>query len=42
MVLHCFCSGGRKGLKKQNTADTTDDVRSFNGGSGTGNKKRKR
>jgi hypothetical protein len=29
-------------MMKQNTADTTDDVRSFNGGSGTGNKKRKR
>uniref|UniRef100_A0A2N9FRD5 Uncharacterized protein n=1 Tax=Fagus sylvatica TaxID=28930 RepID=A0A2N9FRD5_FAGSY len=28
MVLHCFCSGGRKGLKKQNTADTTDDKNS--------------
>ncbi|KAL0017166.1 hypothetical protein SO802_004235 [Lithocarpus litseifolius] len=27
-----FGSGGRKGLKKQNTAETTDDIRSFNGG----------
>ncbi|XP_030950519.1 probable rRNA-processing protein EBP2 homolog [Quercus lobata] len=37
-----FGSGGRKGLKKQNTAETTDDIRSFNGGKVTGNKKRKR
>ncbi|GAB2216151.1 hypothetical protein Droror1_Dr00023920 [Drosera rotundifolia] len=36
-----FGHGGRKGLKKQNTADTTNDMRAFNRGSGPGNKKRK-
>ncbi|RYQ90730.1 hypothetical protein Ahy_B09g096746 isoform A [Arachis hypogaea] len=33
---------GRKGMKKQNTADTTYDVKGFNKGEGKGNKKRKR
>ncbi|GAV89417.1 Ebp2 domain-containing protein [Cephalotus follicularis] len=37
-----FGSGGRKGLKKQNTADTTSDVRGFNKDSAGGSKKRKR
>lgn len=36
-----FGHGGRKGMKKQNTAETTDDVRGFNKGM-VGNKKRKR
>ncbi|OMO85874.1 Enolase [Corchorus capsularis] len=36
-----FGFGGKKGLKKQNTADTTNDVRGFNGNV-AGNKKRKR
>ncbi|OMO98057.1 hypothetical protein COLO4_14179 [Corchorus olitorius] len=35
-----FGFGGKKGLKKQNTADTTNDVRGFNGNV-AGNKKRK-
>ncbi|KAF6135715.1 hypothetical protein GIB67_021331 [Kingdonia uniflora] len=37
-----FGSGGRKGMKKQNTADTTNDLRGFNKGDSQGNKKRKR
>ncbi|QHO32076.1 hypothetical protein HN51_020193 [Arachis hypogaea] len=37
-----FGFGGRKGMKKQNTADTTYDVKGFNKGEGKGNKKRKR
>ncbi|XVF53983.1 hypothetical protein PTKIN_Ptkin05aG0144600 [Pterospermum kingtungense] len=37
-----FGYGGRKGLKKQNTAETTNDLRGFNKGSVAGNKKRKR
>ncbi|KAL5981497.1 hypothetical protein ACLOJK_015559 [Asimina triloba] len=38
-----FGFGGRKGLKKQNTAQTTNDFRDFNkSGSSKGNKKRKR
>ncbi|KAG5234471.1 rRNA processing protein [Salix suchowensis] len=37
-----FGFGGKNGLKKQNTADTTDDLRGFNKGSAQGNKKRKR
>lgn len=37
-----FGHGGRKGLKKQNTADTTNDFRSFNKGGESQNKKRKR
>jgi rRNA-processing protein EBP2 len=40
-----FGAGGRKGLKKQNTAETTHDFRGYNKGSSTGptgNKKRKR
>ncbi|KAJ4706174.1 putative rRNA-processing protein EBP2 [Melia azedarach] len=38
-----FGFGGRKGMKKQNTADTTNDLRAFNKGSNVaGNKKRKR
>lgn len=37
-----FGFGGRKGLKKQNTADTTDDFRGSKKGSAAGNKKRKR
>ncbi|KAA3458128.1 putative rRNA-processing protein EBP2-like protein [Gossypium australe] len=37
-----FGFGGRKGLKKQNTAETTNDFRGFNKGSAAGNKKRKR
>jgi rRNA-processing protein EBP2 len=36
-----FGYGGRKGLKKQNTAETTNDFRSFNKGAES-NKKRKR
>ncbi|KAJ6374783.1 hypothetical protein OIU78_030297 [Salix suchowensis] len=36
-----FGFGGRKGLKKQNTADTTDDFRGSKKGSAAGNKKRK-
>ncbi|KAJ0100031.1 hypothetical protein Patl1_19955 [Pistacia atlantica] len=37
-----FGFGGRKGMKKQNTADTTDAVGGFNKGGVAGNKKRKR
>ncbi|EEF35935.1 probable rRNA-processing protein EBP2 homolog [Ricinus communis] len=37
-----FGYGGRKGLKKQNTADTTGNLRGFNKGGLQGNKKRKR
>ncbi|CAJ2635797.1 putative rRNA-processing protein EBP2 [Trifolium pratense] len=38
-----FGFGGKKGLKKQNTADTTNDFGRFNKkGAGAGNKKRKR
>ncbi|XP_020589565.1 probable rRNA-processing protein EBP2 homolog [Phalaenopsis equestris] len=38
-----FGHGGRKGLKKQNTAETTDDLSGFNKGDDfRGNKKRKR
>ncbi|GLU20954.1 hypothetical protein SLE2022_371260 [Rubroshorea leprosula] len=37
-----FGFGGRKGLKKQNTAETTNDLRGFNQGGAAGNKKRKR
>ncbi|CAK7337095.1 unnamed protein product [Dovyalis caffra] len=37
-----FGFGGRKGLKKQNTADSTDGFKRFNKGSATGNNKRKR
>ncbi|TKY52217.1 rRNA-processing protein EBP2 [Spatholobus suberectus] len=37
-----FGFGGKKGLKKQNTADTTNDFSKFNKGAVAGNKKRKR
>ncbi|KAI4383050.1 hypothetical protein MLD38_008931 [Melastoma candidum] len=37
-----FGQGGKKGMRKQNTADTTDDLRGFNQGRDSGNKKRKR
>ncbi|XP_058224891.1 probable rRNA-processing protein EBP2 homolog [Rhododendron vialii] len=37
-----FGFGGRKGMEKQNTAETTNDFRSFNQGGSSGNKKRKR
>ncbi|TXG70764.1 hypothetical protein EZV62_005699 [Acer yangbiense] len=37
-----FGFGGRKGMRKQNTADTTDDVSAFNKGGMAGNNKRKR
>ena len=37
-----FGFGGRKGLKKQNTAETTNDPRGFKNDSVAGNKKRKR
>lgn len=37
-----FGFGGKKSMKKQNTADTIDDLRGFNKGDGAGNKKRKR
>lgn len=37
-----FGFGGRKSLKKQNTAETTNDIRDFNNGSSSGNKRRKR
>ncbi|KAK9103228.1 hypothetical protein Sjap_020482 [Stephania japonica] len=37
-----FGFGGRKGMKKQNTAETTDDFRSFNKADARGNKRRKR
>ncbi|XP_044504636.1 probable rRNA-processing protein EBP2 homolog [Mangifera indica] len=36
-----FGYGGRKGMKKQNTADSTDDVRGSSKGGVAGNKKRK-
>jgi rRNA-processing protein EBP2 len=36
-----FGFGGRKGLKKQNTAETTDDLKGFNNRSFGGSKKRK-
>ena len=36
-----FGSGGSKGLKKQNSADSTDDLKGFKKGSAQGNKKRK-
>ncbi|CAO2836515.1 unnamed protein product [Amaranthus hypochondriacus] len=36
-----FGFGGRKAGKKQNTADTTNDIRGFNNKSRAGNKKRK-
>jgi rRNA-processing protein EBP2 len=37
-----FGYGGWKGIKKQNTAETTSDFRSFNKGAESQNKKRKR
>lgn len=37
-----FGHGGRKGLKKQNTAETTDNLSAFNRGDYRGSKKRKR
>ncbi|XWS48352.1 hypothetical protein CRYUN_Cryun13aG0068600 [Craigia yunnanensis] len=37
-----FIFGGRKGLNKQNTTETTNDLRSFNKDSVAGNKKKKR
>ena len=37
-----FGFGGRKGLKKQNAAETTNDFRDFKKGNVSGNKKRKR
>ncbi|KAJ8752843.1 hypothetical protein K2173_008578 [Erythroxylum novogranatense] len=37
-----FGFGGRKSLRKQNSAETTDDLRSFNKGGPAGNKKRKK
>lgn len=37
-----FGFGGRKALRKQNTAETTNDFRGFNKGEMGGNKKRKR
>lgn len=37
-----FGFGGRKGSKKQNTAETTNDFGGFSKGSAAGNKKRKR
>ncbi|KAK7269242.1 hypothetical protein RIF29_21962 [Crotalaria pallida] len=37
-----FGFGGKKGMKKQNTADTTNDFGGFNKGPFAGNKKRKR
>lgn len=36
-----FGHGGRKGMKKQNTADTTNDMKGFNKGDFLGNKRRK-
>ncbi|GAY41334.1 hypothetical protein CUMW_058650 [Citrus unshiu] len=36
-----FGFGGKKSMKKQNTADTTDDLRGFSKGDGVGNKRRK-
>ncbi|KAA0055124.1 putative rRNA-processing protein EBP2-like protein [Cucumis melo var. makuwa] len=37
-----FGFGGRKSLKKQNTAETTNDIRGFNNGSLSNNKRRKK
>lgn len=37
-----FGHGGRKGLKKQNSAETTNDLSGFNKSDGRGSKKRKR
>ncbi|PIA41712.1 hypothetical protein AQUCO_02200262v1 [Aquilegia coerulea] len=37
-----FGFGGRKGMNKQNTSDTTNDLKGFNKGDFSGNKKRKR
>ncbi|ONK80799.1 uncharacterized protein A4U43_C01F21870 [Asparagus officinalis] len=37
-----FGHGGRKGMKKQNTADTTNDLRGFNKGEFPGNNKRRK
>lgn len=37
-----FGFGGRKGLKKQNSSETTNDFKGFNQGGAAGNKKRKR
>ncbi|KAJ6813416.1 putative rRNA-processing protein EBP2-like protein [Iris pallida] len=37
-----FGQGGQKGMRKQNTAETTDDLRGFNKGKSSGNKRRKR
>ncbi|XWS61038.1 hypothetical protein CRYUN_Cryun07bG0091500 [Craigia yunnanensis] len=37
-----FGFGGRKGLKKQNNAETTNDLRDFKNGNVAGSKKRKR
>ncbi|KAL4385023.1 hypothetical protein GQ457_15G001520 [Hibiscus cannabinus] len=37
-----FGFGGKKGMKKQNTAETTNDFGAFNKGGAAGNKKRKR
>ncbi|KAH9647469.1 rrna-processing protein ebp2-related [Citrus sinensis] len=36
-----FGFGGKKSMKKQNTTDTTDDLRGFSKGDGVGNKRRK-
>lgn len=37
-----FGFGGRKGMRKQNTAETTNDFRGFNKGDSPGNKRRKK
>lgn len=37
-----FGHGGRKGMRKQNTADTTNDLKGFNKGDSMGNKRRKK
>ncbi|XP_022958567.1 probable rRNA-processing protein EBP2 homolog [Cucurbita moschata] len=37
-----FGFGGRKSMKKQNTAETTNDIRGFNNGSLSSNKRRKK
>ncbi|XP_010532261.1 PREDICTED: probable rRNA-processing protein EBP2 homolog [Tarenaya hassleriana] len=37
-----FGFGGRKGMQKQNTADTTNDIKSFGGGKAKANKKQRR
>ncbi|GMI99551.1 hypothetical protein like AT3G22660 [Hibiscus trionum] len=37
-----FGFGGKKGMRKQNTAETTNDFRAFSKGGAAGNKKRKR